>query len=180
MREKKYSQKITEDTWHCAQYEWMSCLLASCFFLFQQWFPFFQPLAIENLMEISIYFLLLLKNFQTIWFLSGAWEGTVGELQVSTQLVTSFTEHILSYFFPFPLLITLAIHCCPIIPLHPLNPFLFFFAGLSILSLLSPLLFLSFSLSAQMNPFCPGDETMVVKSDWGRGYIWIVARRWER
>lgn len=79
--------------------------------------------------------------------------------------MTSFTEHIVSF---FPLLsssrflFTTTLHNPP-----SSKAILFFSTGPSVLPFLCFLLFLPSCLFAQMSPFCPGDETTVVKSDWG-------------
>lgn len=79
--------------------------------------------------------------------------------------MTSFTEHIVSF---FPLLsssrflFTTTLHNPP-----SSKAILFFSTGPSVLPFLCFLLFLPSCLFTQMSPFCPGDETTVVKSDWG-------------
>lgn len=114
-------------------------------FLLQQWFPLFQPLAIENLMEISIYFLLLLKNFQTIWFLSGAWRRDcrgATSLNPISDLV-HWAHLVLFFSLPHHTCYSLLPHHSPP-PSKPLS-FLLHWTLYSLTSLPSPLSFL-FSL----------------------------------
>lgn len=92
-------------------------------------------------------------NWNEFDFCQEQGEGISGELQVSTQLVTSFNEHT-HLLFSASVLIELSIHCQPSYLLAQLpDPFFFL---------------LSVELLANESILPGGDESAVVKSDWGK------------
>lgn len=102
------------------------------------------PLQSTICLEINIFFLLLLRNFEIIWLLSGARQRDCrGATSLNPISDLVHWAHLVSS--SLPLFITLSIHCRPLHTPPPSPPPAFLVHWTSILPLLSAPLFLFFS-----------------------------------